>query len=344
MKIVHVIFSLNVGGAETMLVNIVNEQVKYHDVALIIINDKFDLSLLKTVNTMVRVIKINRPEGSKQPFYLLKLNYYLLILNPSVIHCHVKNIISLFLPFYKKKSMITVHHEIFENSKYLKYYSRIFAISETVKRSIFKFSGLDSILVYNGVNDRLISKKDTFVISGPFKIIMIGRLVHNIKGQHLLLESLREIPFNNIIVDIVGEGPSEKFLRELCEEYNLISKVNFLGLLPQKDLYMKICKYDLLVQPSLKEGFGLTIVEAMLAKVPVLVSSIDGPREVIGDGKYGSIFEVNDSFDLANQLITILNLYNNALITDAVNDAHEFAHKNFTIESTSKQYVENYFN
>lgn len=52
----------------------------------------------------------------------------------------------------------------------------------------------------------------------------------------------------------------------------------------QEWIYHNLCNFDLFIQPSRFEGFGLTVAEAIAAKVTVLVSNIQGPMEIIDDG------------------------------------------------------------
>ena len=107
MKITHIIYALNPGGAETMLVDIVNEQVKLHQIYLIIINDSFNQALIKKVSNEVNINLISRKEGSKSLIPIIRLNVLLYKIHPDVIHCHQQSIIQLL--FKPKNVMLTVH-------------------------------------------------------------------------------------------------------------------------------------------------------------------------------------------------------------------------------------------
>ena len=73
MRIAHIHWSLGTGGIETMLPDIANEQAKTNDVALIIINDWVEPSILTKVNQeRVKVVLLNRHEGSKNPWPIIK--------------------------------------------------------------------------------------------------------------------------------------------------------------------------------------------------------------------------------------------------------------------------------
>ena len=57
MKILHIIFSFNIGGSETMLVDIINKQVQKHEVTLCVINNLYDEKLLNTIGYIIRPFK-----------------------------------------------------------------------------------------------------------------------------------------------------------------------------------------------------------------------------------------------------------------------------------------------
>ncbi len=63
MKIVHIFFDFLLGGAENMLVDIINEQIKKENISLIIVNNEFNSILLKEIDNRVRINIINRKPG-----------------------------------------------------------------------------------------------------------------------------------------------------------------------------------------------------------------------------------------------------------------------------------------
>ena len=77
MKIVHLNFSFRQGGIPVLLVDITNEQVKSNQVSIIVINDQVHQEILAEVNTNVVMNFINRQPKSKNPFYVIKINYLL---------------------------------------------------------------------------------------------------------------------------------------------------------------------------------------------------------------------------------------------------------------------------
>ena len=340
MKIVHVIFSFNTGGAETMLIDIINEQVKKEDVTLIIINDEISEKNLNNVNKDIKVILIRRKESSRNPVPIIKLNWYLFKLKPDVIHCHNHKAIQLLI---KKNAVLTVHDVKIPTYNF-KYYKKLFAISEAVKKDIEKRANITPIVVYNGIRIDDIKQRENYEFD-KVRIVQVSRLNHEKKGHHILLQALKiliqEKSIKNITVDFIGEGDSLKYLQSIVKENNLEKHINFLGLKDRKYVYNHLRDYNLLVQPSLYEGFGLTIAEAMAAKIPVLVSNIEGPMEIIDSGKYGFWFEKGDAECLAKSIKSIYEL-DESILTTKINNAYEFVKDNFSVSATANNCLKNY--
>lgn len=343
MNIVHVVYSLKYGGIETMLVNIVNEQVRYDDASIyiFIINDCIDKNLLAAIDKRVKVIRIDRPVGSKNPYYLLKANLVLLRIHADIIHFHLSLVGQiLWLPLFKNKSVYTQHALIDPNEiHYIRNFPRIVAISEGVKDSLLNF-GFNSNVVYNGIIPSNFchintSKKDLH------RIVTVGRLDCSVKGQDILVMAVKELTksgVDNFHVDIIGDGESRVFLEDLIKKEGIEDFISLLGAKSPDYIAVNLCNYDLFVQPSRKEGFGLTITEAMASKVPVLTSDQDGPMEVIGNGEYGYYFKTNDSKSCASQIKQILFSDSSKI----VEKAYQRVISDFSVSNTVKQYIKLY--
>jgi len=344
VKIVHIIFSLNTGGAESMLVDIINEQIQNADVGVIILNRENSEYLLGKIDNRVKVYLLNRKEGSKNLFNVFKLNVLLYKLDVDVLHCHNHNIAPLIFPFLRRNTILTLH-SIGIPTNYLHKYSKLYSISKSVRNELLIRAKIDSVVIYNGINTNLIKINQKQSIDKIFKIVQIGRLDHKIKGQHLSIEAiflLSKKGINNIQLDMIGAGESERFLKKIVRKYELETRINFLGLKDRDYIYSHLKHYNLLVQPSLNEGFGLSIAEAMVAKVPVLISDIDGPMEIIKNGKFGYYFNRNNPESLASSIEYIINTYSSIDSINKTNQAYDNVSKNLSVKNTSLKYLKQY--
>jgi glycosyltransferase involved in cell wall biosynthesis len=345
MRITHVIWAFPIGGTETMLVEVVNRQCLKAKITLIIINNLFNIDLINQIHKNVRIIKINRPAGSKNPLYILKLWLSVLFSKAHIIHCHNESI-SALIPGFKKRTCLTVHAVSFI-PKYLKNFNRIFAISKSVKDYIFREAGINATLIYNGIDSQSIKVKQNYNFN-CFKILQVSRLDHQIKGQDLLINALKylisDLGIRDVQLDFIGAGPSLEYLKSLVAS-NLIEKyVKFRGEMGKLSVYNTICDYNLLVQPSICEGFGLTIVEGMAAKVPILVSNVDGLIELVQNGLFGSYFKSDDYMDCAIKIRDIILNYSDYSLASRLNKTREYAISAFDISSTVEHYLNEYKN
>ena len=93
------------------------------------------------------------------------------------------------------------------------------------------------------------------------------------------------------------------------------------------------------VQPSRYEGFGLTVAEAIAACLPVLVSDIEGPMEIIENGKYGMHFRAADATDCANK---ILAFREKGRDEEQIENALKHVSEKYDVKETAKKYTEIY--
>ncbi|KGN83589.1 glycosyltransferase [Porphyromonas gulae] len=341
MKIVHCIYSFNVGGAETMLVDIMNEQVLKHEVTLVILNDSYSQSLLDKLVPAVKIVRISRPSGSRNPWYIALLNYRLLLENMDVLHLHSSSLSGLIFGF-RSRTFYTCHdvgvrfapHKV----------SRVFAISHSVAEDIRVRYGYDNVsVVPNGINVEAILPREPRLGDGLIRIVNVARLNHQKKGQDILIKAvalLRDRGLDNLSVAFIGEGDSRAFLEKMSVDLNVADRVDFLGLKDRDYIYQHLCDYDLMCHPSRYEGFGLTVAEGMAANLPVLVSTGDGPYEIIGQGKYGFSFENGSAESCADALEYMVRNYDE--IVAKVGIARKHIESEYSVKRMVAQYIQAY--
>lgn len=297
MKVVHIIWSFTTGGTECRLIDQLNQLAGSVEQSLVIINKHYEPDLLNNIDSRVKIFRVNRPIHSLNLFYYIKLNYIINNISPDIVVCHVASISKLLL--FKKYILLLHLHGLKEAIKeYIKYFDGFIAISKDVANHILSYNNYSNpILVYNGIDARRFETKSK-ARSGVFKIVNVGRLCDEVKGQSVLLKALslleNKYGLKDVEVVFIGDGPSRKNLEELAKNLKLEHCVRFLGNKKADYLYSNLKNNDLSVLSSYREGLGNTIIEAMAAKVPVLVSDLPGPMEVIDYGKYGYYFTCGD--------------------------------------------------
>lgn len=343
-RIAHVLWAFENGGIETMLVNIANEQVKYADVSVVILNRKCSSNLLGLLDPRICVKQIQRDKQSRSVLPFLKLNYFLLKKNINVVHLHFANIIRVLLPCFKKNVYVTLHAIHAHDSvspKELSSARKIFSISNAVAKQVKEDYRIESIVCENGINCDSFKKKENWSCGGLFKLVQVGRISRE-KGQEVLLHAVQQLAKNKDVsftVDFIGKGEDLHRLEQFVCDNKLEDYVRFLGDRTQQFIREHLCDYDLLVQPSYFEGFGLTVAEAMAAKVPVLVSDVFGPMEIIDNGLYGDYFKRGDSEDCAKK---INNMMKNGVDEKKVNAAYERVVAKYDVSLTAEKYLREY--
>lgn len=339
MRIAHVTWSLSTGGIETMLANIINEQVKTEEVSLFIINNEIEPTILKRISEKCKVYKIGRKPSSKSYWKIFVLNIKLKLFHPDIVHVHAKKVSKAI---YFQKNIVRTLHGVYNKTDELPKMKALYAISDYV-RDVFVNQGYNNVItVANGISCKDITYKNSFD-KVFYEIVQVSRLYVKAKGQHLLLKALHSLVYDrnvtNFRMHFIGEGDSREYLENLTKELCLEDYVAFEGFKSQDYLFGHLKDYDLFVQPSTNEGFGLTVAEAISAKLPVLISDIEGPMEIIDNGKYGMYFKKGDVTDLADKLETILK---GGYDYDMIEPAYEYVKKHYDVSITARKYIEEY--
>lgn len=182
---------------------------------------------------------------------------------------------------------------------------QIVAISDPVAENLRESFRVDPErlrVIYNGVDlealrgryqshDRTKAKKE-FGFSEDSKVVGITARLVSDKGHEYLIRALGDLglEFPELRLLIVGDGKHRKHLEALCHALKLSERVHFTGNL--QDVSKPLAAMDIFVLPAVwREGFGLSIVEAMACEVPVIVTNIWALNALIQDGVDGILVE-----------------------------------------------------
>ena len=165
---------------------------------------------------------------------------------------------------------------------------------------------------------------------------MVARLEMH-KDQSTLIKAIPEILKKGVKVNlsIIGDGSQRKNLEKLAQRIGVSKVINFMG--SRRDIPKVLSELDIFVFSALEdEGFGIAMVEAMIAGIPILASDVGACLEILGNGKYGYLFEKGNPKDLTLKVLEMTNSIKN--VNEKVLKAKKYAKKCFSIESMADSY------
>lgn len=167
-------------------------------------------------------------------------------------------------------------------------------------------------------------------------IVAVSRLDTKQKDYKTLIEGFRRAKEEGLEekLYIVGDGPDRKEIEEIIKKKGLESEVLLVG--RKKNPYIWMKNSELFVHSSNYEGFGLVLVEAAILGKTVVSSNCEvGPKEILGDGKYGLLFDVGDYKKLAE----ILNkLFSNRKLLKYYSEKARERAKEFSVDEIMREY------
>lgn len=227
----------------------------------------------------------------------------------SVCTVHISLFDYIDTPWWKKSIYMAV--ERFSSSM-----SRCFiCISSAMEKDTLRL-GVDEqkiVVIPNGVDlerfhpkmpDPLAAQRLGVSKTGPV-IGTVGRMV-NEKGQVYLIDALPELQekFPDLTCLVVGDGPLLPYLKQRAASIGVFNACIFAGTHENmEDIYPLM---DVFILPSLREPFGLVLLEAMACGIPVVATDAGGPRDFISSGKNGILVPPADSWELAAAVSRLL--------------------------------------
>lgn len=308
------------GGAESYI----------HEIAERLVKDGYKATIFcgndgkQPRNEVVNGVQIVR-RGGFYTVYFWAFIYYVLRFRPYfdiVIDC--ENGIPFFTPFYVRKPIFLLIHHIHQNvfrkhltfplsliaaliesdlMPYLYRNQRILTVSESSKQEIADL-GLateDTIEVVNpGITTALFKKtKKTAYPS----LVYVGRL-RPYKNVHVAVHAFRAVlaKYPQATFTIAGSGDALPSLKRLVKQLSLEDSVIFNDYVSDQEKVRLLGQAWVAVQPSMVEGWGITVIEANASGTPVIASNVHGLRDSVRDMETGILVEPGNSDALANAI------------------------------------------
>ena len=338
MKILHVATTINRGGAENHLVDLVAGQVKRgHNVSVAYLKgDGYWTSKFVELGVPTVSLRLGR-YGELQP--LFKLRSWLRHWAPDLVHAHLPpaELYTRFALVGTSRGIdfvITKHADIGflegsrgkQSSKTGRWLARwvasrakrIIAVSEAVKD--FHAGPCENLgenkfrVVLHGVDAQRFQRVTTDEIRGvrkffgfaneDFVVGTVARLAPE-KNLDVLLRGFARFVERNQKTSqllLVGEGPLEEELRLLATQLGIADLTTWAGF--REDIPVIMNLMDVFVLTSGQEGFGIVLLEAMASGTPAIATSVGAIPEVVGSNGAGIIISKGDHKALADALAT----------------------------------------
>ncbi len=331
-RIIHLIDSLTVGGAERLLVtHLTHFDHSRHEHHVVYLHPPDTLAEAVN-NTGAQCHTLNLTSAYNPAIALARLVRLLHRLSPSLLHTHlyfsniygrlsrlcrtrIPLITTLHNPDYSNEDTGRVSYQIRKFADYVTghlFNDRFIAVSDAVRRDYQKHLRFRPIVtLYNSIDpnhvspiqarDRTRVRQALGIPPDAFVLIQVGRL-HPQKGHAITLRAFAQALFTTptLILLLIGKGRLEPDLMTLAEQLGIAHRVRFLG--ERNDIIDLLHAADLFVFPSHYEALGIALIEAMAMELPVVASAVDGICEVITHEVDGLLVSPGDAAEFAQHI------------------------------------------
>jgi len=351
MKILHVITSLQTGGAEKLMVDLLPRlRDAGHEVTLCVFYGIHTTFMSALEEQDIRIITLGQNPNAYNPKYLWRLYRLLKRGQYDIVHTHntAPQLFAALCSVLCSVVLCTTEHTTSNRRRGWKWYAtidrwmynrynKVICISQKAEDNILQYLGkcnAEITTINNGVDiekyaNATASDELESIAPGSRKIIMVAGFRWE-KDQDTLIKSLKYLP-TQFHLFLVGDGVRRCELESLIQAEGIKDRVHLVGL--RDDVPQLLHAADYIVMSSHFEGLSLSSVEGMCAGKPFISSDVDGLREVVKDA--GILFPHNDCEALARE---ILNLEADILRYRAVAEACRHRANYFDISFMAENY------
>ncbi|MBI4433043.1 MAG: glycosyltransferase family 4 protein [Candidatus Omnitrophica bacterium] len=328
MRILHLTSHLDIGGITSVVLTLTKGFTRMgHEVA-ILSGGGSQIEALQTAGATVHTLPIRtKNEFSPKIFFALPKVIRLVREEKfDLLHAHTRaaQVLAALVSLFTKTPVVTTAHGFYKrrlSRRIMKGWGkRVVAISPLVAEELEKTHKVPRSkirIIYNGLDvadfrKRLMAqnseavKRELGIPEDSFVIGSISRLVKD-KGQHVLIEAVKKLSRKNdhFFLVIVGDGREKSQLEGLVKKLGLNRRAIFLPARP--DITDILSVLDVFVHPAtFREGFGLTLLEAMTAKLPVIATDIWAVNTIIRNGVNGYLVDPRNPEELAKAIELVM--------------------------------------
>jgi len=319
ITVMQLISSFEIGGSERLLVGLLDSARADPGIRhiAVVMNDEIDpRQWASLLDTGVPAIRLGRRRGHRHPRYLLRLLSLMREHRPAIVHTHNEGsrswgmLLKLLNP--RVRLVHAVHaHGTLERSGPLartlidRIVDRHVAVAPAIADELAA-AGLSRVTtITNGIDlARFNRPRPATGGVGPRSVVCVGRFDPDVKGQDVLIEAVamcrsQGLPLTLTLAGPSG-GPGHARLVALAREASLGDAIRFE--LDRLDVEAVLAGHDLFALASRSEGFGLALVEAMAAGLPVVSTRTGGPALLVRDGENGLLVPPGNAAALAAAL------------------------------------------
>ena len=293
-------------------------------------------NVIKHINKLVSIIDDRNIELIQTHFFFGELLAGILKLLRPEVKVVVSFEGSMSAGFIKRK----IQKNIYKNIDAFIYISNYV---KTEKEKVFpQLKQAETTVIYNGTNKLLVDDNLEMKSKSSYSLLSVSSLI-NIKNIDILIDAMQLLNSDNhkdINLFIAGDGLQRQELEEKVQQRNLGNLVHFLG--KQKAIGNLLEKTDVLVHPCYIEGFGLSVVEAMMAEKPVIVSNSGALPEIIEHKKTGYLVNPFKAEEWQNAILELKK--NKNLANKIAKNARIKAEQDFSIKRFANNYNSFYQN
>ena len=339
MKILHLIYSEQVAGAEKYLLDLLpglkDEGIECHLICVTPAKDEYKFTALcEELNG--KGIKAALINGTVKNFLSIAriINKYLSYNKIKYLHAHLfkSDLLAVMVKklFNRKIILLSTKHGYEEKycSNYHRYkgkikYNLYYFISKNLLKNIDRQVAVSKAMsdlyyqlkltperlkfIHHGINIKTLPETDDKVQYryGEQQLIILGR-IEEVKGHTYLLNAMPEVIkfFPGVRLLVIGNGTQQQLLQQQAVSSGIEKNILFLGF--QQNPYPFMTNSDILVSPSMYESFGLVFIEAFAMKLPVIAFDAPAANEIITNEQTGLLVPVYNSSELAEKIIYLL--------------------------------------